>query len=148
LIGVFTADFSVEDVTTYLSRLIQSRKLLVFVSSISGKPFAISSASTSQTGLLMTLASRQCLVVPQFGGWSAKGYNVRLQGELYLTAAPHWLPDTGFITGGWDRKTNSSGPRAQSCSYGHDWNPGYRGRCNGHHLAFGQLAKPLKILET
>ena len=102
LLGVFTADFSVEDVTTYLSRLIQSRKLLAFVSSVSGKPFAISSGIDVPN----TVAYAACAQAMSRGSsiladGQPKGYNVRLQGEPYLlTAAPHWLPDGfGFITG-------------------------------------------------
>jgi hypothetical protein len=102
LLGVFTADFSVEDATTYLSRLIQSRRLLVFVSTISGKPFAISSGIDVPNGVAYA-ACQQAMS----GGSSIladgqpKGYTIRLQGEPYfLTAAPHWLPDGfGFITG-------------------------------------------------
>jgi len=102
LTGVFTADFSVQDVTTYLSRLIQSRRLLVFVSTISGKPFAISSGIDVQSAV----AYAACAQAMSRGSsiladGQPKGYAIRLQGEPYLlTAAPHWLPDGfGFITG-------------------------------------------------
>jgi adenylate cyclase len=102
LIGVFTADFSVEDVTTYLSRLIQSRRLLVFVSTISGQPFAISSGidvpnAVAYAGCEEAMSRGSSILADG----QPKGYIVRLQGEPYfLTAAPHWLPDGfGFITG-------------------------------------------------
>ena len=102
LIGVFTADFSVQDVTTYLSRLIQSRRLLVFVSTVSGKPFAISSGidvPSSDAFVACQKAISQGSSILTDG--QPKGFTVRLQGEPYLlTAAPHWLPDGfGFITG-------------------------------------------------
>jgi len=102
LIGVFTADFSVQDVTTYLSRLIQSRRLLVFVSTVSGKAFAISSGidvPSSDAFVACQKAISQGSSILADG--QPKGFAVRLQGEPYLlTAAPHWLPDGfGFITG-------------------------------------------------
>jgi len=102
LIGVFTADFSVQDVTTYLSRLIQSRRLLVFVSTVSGKAFAISSGidvPSSDAFVACQKAISQGSSILADG--QPKGFTVRLQGERYLlTAAPHWLPDGfGFITG-------------------------------------------------
>ncbi len=102
LIGVFTADFSVEDVATYLSRLIQSRRLLVFVSTISGKPFAISSGidipnSVAYAACAQAISRGSSILADG----QPKSYAIRLQGEPYfLTAAPHWLPDGfGFITG-------------------------------------------------
>jgi adenylate cyclase len=102
LIGVFTADFLVQDVTTYLSRLIQSRRLLVFVSTVSGKLFAISSGidvpSADAFGACQKAISQGPSILAD---GQPKGFTVRLQGEPYLlTAAPHWLPDGfGFITG-------------------------------------------------
>jgi adenylate cyclase len=102
LIGVFTADFSVQDVTTYLARLIQSRRLLVFVSTVSGNPFAISSGidvPSADAFIACQKAMSQGSSILADG--QPKGFTVRLQGEPYiLTAAPHWLPDGfGFITG-------------------------------------------------
>jgi len=102
LIGVFTADFSVQDVTTYLSRLIQSRRLLVFVSTVSGKPFAISSgidvpSADAFVACQKAISHGSSILI----NGQPKGFTVRLEDEPYLlTAAPHWLSDGfGFITG-------------------------------------------------
>ncbi|HYY31187.1 MAG TPA: adenylate/guanylate cyclase domain-containing protein [Chthoniobacterales bacterium] len=100
--GVFTADFSVQDVTTYLSRLIQSHKLLVFLSTISGKPFAIASGIDVPSPVAYA-ACEQAISrgVSILADGQPKGYTLRLENEPYsLTAAPHWLSDGfGFITG-------------------------------------------------
>ena len=97
LLGVFTADFSVQDVTTYLSRLIQSRSLLVFLSTVSGKAFAIASGIDISSDVAYT-ACEQAMSHGSsiLANGQPKGYTVQLQHEPYLlTAAPHWLPD-GF----------------------------------------------------
>jgi adenylate cyclase len=100
--GVFTADFSVQDLTTYLSRLIQSRSLLVFLSTVSGKPFAIASGMDIP-GPDAYAACEQAISHGSsvLADGQPKAYTVHLQHEPYsLTAAPHWLPDGfGFITG-------------------------------------------------
>ena len=102
LIGVFTADFSVQDVTTYLSRLIQSRSCWFSCRSVSGKPFAISSGIDVPNADAFA-ACQQAISQGSsiLADGQPKGFTVRLQGEPYLlTAAPHWLPDGfGFITG-------------------------------------------------
>jgi adenylate cyclase len=100
--GVFTADFSVQDVTTFLSRLIQSHNLLVFVSTIYGKPFAIASGIDVPNEVALAACEKAMSHGPSIlADGQPKGYTIRLENEPYsLTAAPHWLPDGfGFITG-------------------------------------------------
>jgi adenylate cyclase len=100
--GVFAADFSVQDVTTYLSRLIQSHNLLVFLSTIYGKPFAIASGIDAPNAVALAACEQAMSHGPSIlADGQPKGYTIRLENEPYsLTAAPHWLPDGfGFITG-------------------------------------------------
>jgi adenylate cyclase len=100
--GVFTADFSVQHVTSYLSRLIQSHNLLVFLSTISGRPFAIASGIDVPTTIAYAACEQAMSQGPSIlADGQPKGYALRLEHEPYsLTAAPHWLPDGfGFITG-------------------------------------------------
>jgi len=100
--GVFTADFSVQDVTSFLSRLIQSHNLLVFLSTIYGKPFAIASGIDVPNAVALAACEKAMSHGPSIlADGQPKGYTIRLENEPYsLTAAPHWLPDGfGFITG-------------------------------------------------
>jgi adenylate cyclase len=100
--GVFTADFSTQDVTNYLSRLIQSHNLLVFLSTITGKPFAIASGIDLPSAVAYAACEQAISHGPSIlADGQPKGYTVHLEREPYsLTVAPHWLPDGfGFITG-------------------------------------------------
>jgi adenylate cyclase len=150
LIGVLTADFSVQDVTTYLSRLIQSRRLLVFVSTVSGKPFAISSGIDVQSAdafVACQKAMSQGSSILADG--QPKGFTVRLPGETYLlTAAPHWLPDGfGFITGVLGSENEFVGPARNNLAL--SATVGAIAIAIAAIVAIwlsGQLAKPLKTL--
>jgi len=101
-IGVVTADFSVHDMVTYLTRLIQSRRLMVFISTISGKPIALSSGIDTPSELL--LEACQKAFSPNstlFTQGQPQSFSVFALGQPYLlTATPNWLPDGfGFVTG-------------------------------------------------
>jgi adenylate cyclase len=100
--GVFTADFSVQDITSYLSRLIQSHSVLIFLSTTSGKQFAIASGIDVPSAVAYSTCEQAMSHGPSIlADGQPKGYAVQLENKPYLlTAAPHWLPDGfGFITG-------------------------------------------------
>ena len=149
-IGVFTADFSIQDVTTYLSRLIQSRSLLVFLSTVSGKPFAIASG----IDIPSAVAYAACEQAMSHGrsiltDGQPKGYIVHLQHEPYLlTAAPHWLPDGfGFITGVLGSENEFIGSARNNLAL--TATIGFAAIAIAAIVAIwlsGQLAKPLKTL--
>jgi adenylate cyclase len=101
-IGVITADFSGHDMVNYLARLIQSRRLMVFISTISGKPIALSSGIDTPSELLIEACQKA--FTPNstlFTRGQPQSFPVYAQGQPYLlTATPHWLPDGfGFVTG-------------------------------------------------
>ena len=150
LLGVFTADFSVQDVTTYLSRLIQSRSLLVFLSTVSGKAFAIASGIDISSDVAYT-ASEQAMSHGSsiLADGQPKGYTLQLQHEPYLlTAAPHWLPDGfGFITGVLGSENEFIGSARNNLAL--TATVGFLAIAIAAIVAIwlsGQLAKPLKML--
>jgi adenylate cyclase len=101
-IGVITADFSVHDMGTYLARLIQSRRLMVFISTISGKPIALSSGIDTPSELLIEACQKAFSPNSTlFTQGQPESFPVFAQGQRYLlTATPNWLPDGfGFVTG-------------------------------------------------
>jgi hypothetical protein len=86
--GVFTADFSVQHVTGYLSRLIQSHNLLVFLSTISGRPFAIASGIDVPTTIAYAACERAMSQGPSIlADGQPKGYTLRLEHEPYSLTA-------------------------------------------------------------
>ena len=101
-IGVVTADFSVRDIVAYLARLLQSRRFMIFISTISGKPIALRSGIDAPTELLVDACQKAFLPNSTlFTHGQPESFPIFVQGRSYLlTAAPHWLPDGfGFVTG-------------------------------------------------
>ena len=100
--GVITADFSVRDLTTYLTRLIQSRQLMIFIATTSGQPLALSSGIGGSEDALF-VACKQVFSPDSslFTKGQPESFSISAQGQRYLLiAAPHWLTDGfGFLTG-------------------------------------------------
>jgi adenylate cyclase len=101
-IGVFTVDFTTSDINEFLNRVIQDRKLLVFVDTLSGDSLGVASETSLPTDALLE-QSRKLYALDQTkiesGRISFRSFH--LDGENYVSVVtPFTLPSgLTFLTG-------------------------------------------------
>ena len=101
-IGVFTADFTTGDINEFLNRVIQERKLLLFVDTLSGDPLGVASEMSLPSEALLE-QSRKLYALDQgqleTGRVSFRSF--RLGSENYVSVVtPFTLPSgLTFLTG-------------------------------------------------
>jgi adenylate cyclase len=102
LIGVFTADFTTSDINEFLSRVIQDRKLLLFVETLSGDSLGVASEmSLPRDALLEQSQKLYKLDQPKFETGQFSSHSFHLAGQSYVSVVtPFTLPSgLTFLTG-------------------------------------------------
>jgi adenylate cyclase len=101
-IGVFTADFTTSDINEFLNRVIQDRKLLLFVETLSGDSLGVASEMSLPRDALLE-QSRKLFELDQLKLESGKigFHSFRLAGQSYVSVVtPFTLPSgLTFLTG-------------------------------------------------
>jgi adenylate cyclase len=102
LMGVFTADFTTSDINEFLSRVIQDRKLLLFVETLSGDSLGVASEmSLPRDALLEQSQKLYKLDQPKFETGQFSSHAFHLAGQSYVSVVtPFTLPSgLTFLTG-------------------------------------------------
>ncbi|MBV8212761.1 MAG: hypothetical protein JOZ08_05995 [Verrucomicrobia bacterium] len=101
-IGVFTADFTTSDINEFLNRVIQDRKLLLFVNTLSGDSLGVASENSLPTDALLE-QSRKLFELDQlkFESGEISFRSFQLAGQSYVSVVtPFTLPSgLTFLTG-------------------------------------------------
>jgi adenylate cyclase len=101
-IGVFTADFTTSDINEFLNRVIQDRKLLLFVNTFSGDSLGVASETSLPADALLE-QSRKLFELDQlkFEAGKASFRSFQLAGQNYVSVVtPFTLPSgLTFFTG-------------------------------------------------
>ncbi|MBV8484963.1 MAG: hypothetical protein JO077_19115 [Verrucomicrobia bacterium] len=101
-IGVFTADFATSDINEFLNRVIQDRKLLLFVDTLSGDSLGVASEMSLPNDALLE-QSRKLFELDQlkFEAGKASFRSFQLEGQSYVSVVtPFTLPSgLTFFTG-------------------------------------------------
>ena len=101
-IGVFTADFTTSDINEFLNRVIQDRKLLLFVDTLSGDSLGVASEMSLPSDALLE-QSRKLFEFDQlkFETGQASFHSFQLAGQSYVSVVtPFTLPSgLTFLTG-------------------------------------------------
>ena len=93
-IGVFTADFTTSDINEFLNRVIQDRKLLLFVNTLSGDSLGVASENSLPTDALLE-QSRKLFELDQlkFESGEISFRSFQLAGQSYVSVVtPFTLP--------------------------------------------------------
>jgi adenylate cyclase len=102
LAGVFTADFTTSDINGFLNRVIQDRKLLLFVDTLSADSLGVASEMSLPTDALLA-QSRKLYQLDQskLGTGQISFRSFRLAGQSYVSVVtPFTLPSgLTFLTG-------------------------------------------------
>lgn len=102
LTGVFTADFTTSDINVFLNRVIQDRKLLLFVDTLSGDTLGVAAEMSLPSDALLA-QSRKLYQLDQskLGTGHISFRSFRLAGESYVSVVtPFTLPSgLTFLTG-------------------------------------------------
>jgi len=102
LVGVFTADFTTSDINEFLNRVIQDRKLLLFVDTLSGDSLGVASEmSLPRDALLEQSQKLYQLDQPKLGTGQISFHSFQLGGQSYVSVVtPFTLPSgLTFLTG-------------------------------------------------
>jgi adenylate cyclase len=102
LVGVFTADFTTSDINEFLNRVIQDRKLLLFVDTLSGDSLGVASEmSLPRDALLEQSQKLYQLDQPKLGTGQISFRSFQLGGQSYVSVVtPFTLPSgLTFLTG-------------------------------------------------
>ncbi len=102
LIGVFTADFTTSDINEFLSRVIQDRKLLLFVETSSGDALGVASEmSLPRDALLEQSQKLYKLDQPKFETGHFSSHSFHLAGQSYISVVTPFTLTSGltFLTG-------------------------------------------------
>jgi adenylate cyclase len=102
LIGVFTTDFTTSDFNEFLRRVIQDRKLLLFVDTLSGDSLGVASEmSLPRDALLEQSHELYKLDQPKFETGQFSSHSFHLAGQSYVSVVtPFTLPSgLTFLTG-------------------------------------------------
>jgi adenylate cyclase len=101
-VGVFTADFTTSDIDEFLNRIIQDRKLFLFVDTLSGESLGVASEMSLPSDALLA-ESRKLLELDQYrlaaGKISFRSFGLAGQGYVSVVT-PFTLPSgLTFLTG-------------------------------------------------
>jgi adenylate cyclase len=100
--GVFTADFSTSEIDVFLNRLIQDRKLMLFVDTISGDSLGVAAESSLPQDALVEYARKLYTTdQPQFASGHVAIRSFQLDGDSYVSLITPFTLKSGltFLTG-------------------------------------------------